>query len=105
MGPTVRGMLASTLVAATLALAAAAAASAYSTPSWVPSAHAGSSPLATLVAAGAPKRTTHTCQATRSTNQTVRRGKFIPVACEQPPRVNMLGGSTLSNALTVDSLG
>jgi hypothetical protein len=48
-------------------------------------------------------KTTQTCQATRR-HQSVRRGKFIPIACEQPPGLNF-SSTSLAKVAAIDSLG
>ena len=57
--------------------------------------------LTPLVSVAAQK--THTCQATRRT-RAARHLKFFPIACEQPPKMNMVDDA-LAKALAVAALG
>jgi hypothetical protein len=104
---TVRSLLACALLAALLALAAVAAAAAISQPRLGSSARSVTGtqdPILFYVTASQAK-SSHTCQKTSKNRQSVRRGKLIPIACEQPPRMNLATGSTLTKAAAVDAIG
>jgi hypothetical protein len=95
-----------TLVAGLLVLAVAGSAAAFSQPRAGTSARTVSSaqiPIVFYVATSA--RNAHTCQKTSPHRQSVRRGKLINIACEQPPYLNFAPGSTLTKAAAIDSLG
>ena len=47
----------------------------------------------------------NTSQKTSKKHDSVRKGKLIPIACEQPPRMNISTGSALTKASAVDALG
>lgn len=94
------------MLATICALGVAGMAAAFSAPHVsLTNAKAKSSEPTVQFATTAGKRTNHTCQATRTGNQTVKRGKFVPIACEQPPRVDLQTGSALAKAAAFAALG
>jgi hypothetical protein len=103
----VKSLLAWTLTAGVLALAAAGAAAAFSQPRAGGSARsitgAGSEILFYVITP--QTKNSHTCQKTSPNRQSVRRGKLIVIACEQPPRMNISTGSALSKAAAIDAAG
>ena len=93
-------------MAGLLALAAAGAAAAFSQPpNGTTSRSVADSGNNFFLVLTSQKKTSHTCQATSKKHNTVRKGKLIPTACEQPPRVNISTGSALTKAAAVDALG
>jgi hypothetical protein len=93
-------------VAGLLVLAAAGSAAAISQPRLGGSARSVTgtqSPILFYVLT--PTKNSHTCQKTSPNRQSVRRGKLIVIACEQPPRMNLSPGSALTKAVAADQLG
>jgi hypothetical protein len=103
----VRSLLAWTLVTCVLVLAAAGSAAAFSQPRAAGSARSVTGTQSTILfyVGATSGKNSHTCQKTSRNRQTVRRGKLIVIACEQPPRMNLSTGSALTKAAAIDSLG
>lgn len=93
-------------MAGLLALSAAGAAAAFSQPRLGGDSRSvtGTGTSFFLVVSNQGKAS-HTCQKTSNKHNTVRKGKLIPIACEQPPRMNISTGSALTKAAAVDALG
>jgi hypothetical protein len=59
-------------------------------------------PRLVSLSAATHKVSAHTCQATRKNE---KRSKFIPIACEQPPKMNMFSAAALAKATALATLG